>query len=167
VNKEDFVDIVKRFKTVGHATARQVEQLQDALTKFWNAYMAEKAAAEGGITADAYIAMLEAQGKKTISKTCNEIYTPFFEAFDANNDGHISLEKYTLYYKVLDLSESYAEESFNVVDSDHDGEISRADFMFAVDDFFTSENWSNFFGPPVEEESIKSATAKPQAYALG
>ena len=33
VNKEDFVDIVQRFETVGHATARQVEQLQDAMTK--------------------------------------------------------------------------------------------------------------------------------------
>ena len=48
------------------------------------------------------------------------------------------------------MSPSYAEESFNVVDSDHDGCMSRAEFLFAVDDFFTSENWSNFFGPAVE-----------------
>ena len=61
------------------------------------------------------------------------------------------------------MSPSYAEESFNVVDFDHDGFISRAEFMFAVDDFFTSENWSNFFGPPVdEEEPIKSLAAKSQ-----
>jgi Ca2+-binding EF-hand superfamily protein len=166
MNKEDFVEIVQRFETVAQATARQVEKLQDVLTKFWNANMAEKAAAEGGITADAYVAMLEAMGKKAISKTANEGYTPLFDAIDANNDGHISLEEYTIYYKILDLSPSYAEESFNVIDSDHDGFISRAEFMLAADDFFTSENGSNFFGPAVEKEPIQSLKAKSQEVLL-
>ena len=65
----------------------------------------------------------------------------------------------------MDLSPSDAEKSFNEVDSDHDGFISRAEFLFAIDDYFTSENWSNFFGPPVdEEEPIESLTAKYQEH---
>ena len=46
--------------------------------------------------------MMEAQGKKAISKTCYEINVPFFDALDANNDGHISLEEYTIRHKVSD-----------------------------------------------------------------
>ena len=51
---------------------------------------------------------------------------------------------------MLGLPASAAEASFNAIDSDHDGYISKAEFLFAIDDFYTSENPSNLLGPAVD-----------------
>jgi len=162
VTKEDFLILALRCVTVAHATTKAAQEIEAGLDKFWSNFLAGTAASGIPLSADAYLVALEAQGKKLISKTVDEVYSLVFDVLDVNNDGHISLEEYTNYYKILNLSPSYAAESFNVVDSDHDGCISRAEFMFAVDDFFTSENWSNFFGPAVEEKPIECLTAKSQ-----
>jgi Ca2+-binding EF-hand superfamily protein len=151
VTKDDFLLMAQRLVTVAHATPRQAQQVQDALFKLWNVFLAENAASDS-ITADGYIAALQATGKKAISKIAHEISSAYFDALDANGDGHISLEEFSTYYQVKDIDKSHAEGSFNAVDSDHDGYISRAEFLFAIDDFFTSENWNSFFGPAVEEK---------------
>ena len=68
---------------------------------------------------------------------CDKFYNPVFDAvdsLDSNGDGHISLEEYKNYTKVLipELSDEYKVKSFNLIDADHNGEISREEFLDAA-----------------------------------
>jgi len=149
VTWNDFAKIAERFVTVGGATVETGRKIETILTKMWIQYFADTVS-KGPLTPDAYVAALMAEGKKAISKTVFEIYSPFFDVIDTNGDGHISVKEYQVYYKALGLDTRYADESFKDVDTDHNGEISRAEYMAAVDDFFCSENPSNFWGPLVK-----------------
>jgi len=148
VTWNDFKRIADRFVTVGGATVEQGDKIEMILLKMYNQYLADTIA-NGPLTADAYVEALMEQGKIAISKTVFEIYSPFFDVIDTNNDGQISQKEYRVYYKVLGLDPHYADKSFIDVDTDENGLISRAEYMAAVDDFFCSEKTSNFWGPLV------------------
>lgn len=69
---------------------------------------------------------------------CDRTYGMMFDAFDTNNDGHISVEEFIgIFFKILapDIKEEDARHSFNVLDTDNDGEISREEFLAAAFDF--------------------------------
>jgi Ca2+-binding EF-hand superfamily protein len=72
---------------------------------------------------------------------------------DLNSDGHISREEFKWYFQTLapDLSEADVTHSFDVIDSDKNGEISREEFFAAAFDFYygveETEISKVFFGP--------------------
>jgi Ca2+-binding EF-hand superfamily protein len=76
-----------------------------------------------------------------------------FEALDLNNDGSISLEEFKVYFQIIapDLSVADVTHTFNMIDSDRNGEISREEFVAASFDFAhgieETEISKVFFGP--------------------
>ncbi len=58
--------------------------------------------------------------------------------FDAIGDGHISVEEFTIYLKVVapDMTGDEAEHAFSIIDADKNGEISREEFLAAATNFF-------------------------------
>jgi hypothetical protein len=74
-------------------------------------------------------------------------------SLDLNSDGHISREEFKWYFQTLapDLSEADVTHSFDVIDSDKNGEISREEFFAAAFDFYygveETEISKVFFGP--------------------
>ena len=66
------------------------------------------------------------------------VYSPVFDVIDTNGDGHISMEEFKVYLKVVapDVSEEEAEHAFNTIDTNLDGKISREEFHDAAEDFF-------------------------------
>lgn len=67
----------------------------------------------------------------------NASHNALFNAIDTNKDGHISVEEFKIYLKVIapDISEEEITHSFNVIDSDGNGMISREEFLAAAFDF--------------------------------
>ena len=61
-----------------------------AVGQMYNQYLADTVS-KGPLTADAYVAALMSEGKKAISKTIFEIYSPSFDVIDTNGDGHMYL----------------------------------------------------------------------------
>jgi len=146
---KDFDILLDRFASIGQTPPKQIEKLRSTVFKFGNDFVAEAAAA-GPLSADAYVAAIEAQGKQKYSKAVFATYSSYFDAMDTSNEGFISLDQFKIYCKVLDKDPSWATDSFKAIDKNGDGEISKAEFLAAVDDFFCSENPSNFMGPAVD-----------------
>lgn len=65
-------------------------------------------------------------------------HDPLFDAINTNGDGHISVQEFTIYLKVVapDVTGDEAEHAFSVIDADKNGEISREEFLAAATDFF-------------------------------
>ena len=72
-----------------------------------------------------------------------------FNCIDTNSDGHISIEEFKVYFKVVgnDMSDEEIKHSFDAIDSNGNGEISREEFVAAAKDFY--------FG--VEETEVSNA----------
>lgn len=73
---------------------------------------------------------------------CDRTYGMMFDAFDTNNDGRILLDEFTeIFFKVLapwpDITDikiiNVALKSFEELDADKGGQISREEFLRAVD----------------------------------
>ena len=84
---------------------------------------------------------------------CDHTYRMIFDAFDTNNDGHISLEEFTgVFYKILapDIKKEDVLRSFNILDTDSNGKISQEEFLAAAFEFMCgmkeTEISSSFFG---------------------
>ena len=65
-------------------------------------------------------------------------HNPMFDALDLNKDGHISLDEFKIYLQIIapDISDAEIIHSFNKIDEDKNGEISRDEFIAAAFDFF-------------------------------
>jgi hypothetical protein len=62
-----------------------------------------------------------------------ETHDPIFDALELNKDGHISnsLDEFKVYFQIIapDISEDEVTHSFNVIDSNKDGEISCEELL--------------------------------------
>ena len=79
----------------------------------------------------------------------------YFNILDTNNDGHISVEEFKVYLRILTpgTSDEDVVHTFNVIDTNSDGEISQEEFVSAVSDFLfntkETEISKAFLGPSV------------------
>ena len=93
------------------------------------------------------------QDEKKI-KGLKEILSQMFNVVDGNGDGVISPQEFRLYFKIMGIDESSAQISFDVIDTDSDGMITRDEFVVAGMDFFISVDETSlgtlFFGPLVD-----------------
>ncbi len=69
-------------------------------------------------------------------------HSTLYDVIDTNGDGHVSVEEFKVYLKVVapDVTEDEAKHAFDVIDAvidaDKNGEISREEFFKAATDFF-------------------------------
>jgi len=78
-----------------------------------------------------------------------------FNLMDVNCDGYLQEEEHRrLFHQVGVPDTSYAKETFNAIDVDHDGKLSVQEFIDACYDFFFSEDERSsntlYFGPLVD-----------------
>ena len=75
--------------------------------------------------------------QEKIMALVKETHDPLFDALDLDKDGHISLDEFKVYFQIIapDISEDEMKHSFNVIDSNKNGEISREEFIAAAFDF--------------------------------
>ena len=88
------------------------------------------------------------KGSSLLQKSHNLI----FDVLDINKDGRISLDEFKVYFHIMAPSVDEADiiHSFNIIDGDRNGEITRKEFINAAIDFFhgfeETSIYSAFFG---------------------
>ena len=74
-------------------------------------------------------------------KLGSQLYGSMFDVIDANGDGLIDLDEWRVLYECRGIPVEYAKASFVAMDADHDGLISRKEFVDYQFEFtFTSED---------------------------
>lgn len=77
-------------------------------------------------------------GGERQKQIADDLHSMMFDCIDTNNDGHISMEEFVVYFKVIGnkLTPEEVKHSFDTIDSNGDGEISREEFVAAAIEFF-------------------------------
>ena len=74
-----------------------------------------------------------------------ETHDPIFDALELNKDGHISnsLDEFKVYFQIIapDISEDEVTHSFNVIDSNKDGEISCEELLSTFSMVLKKQNY--------------------------
>lgn len=153
MSKEDFDMIAARFIEVGGLTGVAAEAIRDYYTnQIWKIYFKLPNSDES--TCDAFIENLKHNGKKAILATTNDIHARYFDNMDHEHKGRVGLDAFTKYFYIMGIDAAFAAESFKAIDVNHDGFISRAEFIQAGNDFFGGEHPHKtsdlFFGPLVD-----------------
>ena len=87
------------------------------------------------------------------SALIDDTHDLLFDALDTNNDGVISFGEFKVYLNIIapEIGEDLITHSFNTIDIDKNGEISREEFLAAANDFLQgveeTELSKVFFGP--------------------
>ncbi|XP_076048114.1 sarcoplasmic calcium-binding protein isoform X2 [Oratosquilla oratoria] len=152
VSWDDFEIIVKNFENNGSLAPTELNRLREELRHVWeNAW---------GAAGDPYVFISQEQflsnmehmlNNRKMRKKMGGPLPYFFMAVDTDGSGEISLDEFQVFFKCLGLPEESAEETFNMIDVNGDGKISRKEFVRTGREFFLSEDESLpskiFWGP--------------------
>lgn len=79
------------------------------------------------------------------------LHKSMFDALDAKSDDRIDMDEWRMYYKIVGIPVEHASASFEAMDTNRDGFVSRDEFSAYHDEFFFSTedklNSSILFGP--------------------
>ena len=158
ISREDYELMSKKFVEYSELTEDQVEQ---TLHKFM------KIADLLGLKPGVKIPIEEAaqQASKVLLSRISEqrkvivhdSHNLLFDVLDTKNSGCISLDEFKVYFHVIapELSELEIAHSFNSIDVDKNGEITREEFLSAAEDYLSgvekTEVSEVFFGQLLDE----------------
>jgi len=154
ITQKDFEAMAKRFIESEKLDAKRGEELKGKLLQIWDKYL--KGVADGKpLTQPLFIEAMKKQlnKDKDVRQTLGGPLPIFFHAVDANGDGMIQGDEFSLFFQILGLDPKMAPDSFKAIDTNNDGQLSLEEFVHAGTEFFTSEDDKSpsklFWGPLV------------------
>ena len=138
ISREDYELMAKKLQQYGKLNAEDAESTRKAFMTVADAFDLKPGVKipveEAAKKANREFSVMPREKKMTILK---ETHDPIFDALDRDKDGHISLDEFKVYFQIIapDISEDEMKHSFNVMDSNKNGEISREEFITAAFDF--------------------------------
>lgn len=153
ITKNDFTEMAKRFIAEGSLSAERGEALRKSLYDVWEKFWHHLGGVEQEkIEKEPFIkAMKEIVACPNAKEILKAPLPFFFSAVDANEDGQISVEEYSTFFKCIGINADLADTSFKAIDTNQDGNLSLEEFVEAGMSFFTGEDTSNdtkyFWGP--------------------
>ena len=156
ISRDDFELMAEKMNKLCNATGEQAESCHKSFMHvadvFGYKHGAKLARDEAAANMNEAMLKLPIEEQRAM---CDNFHSAIFDAVDSNGDGHISLEEYKVYAKALTpkLSDEDQVKSFNLIDADKNGEISREEFLDAayvyLHTFEENEITEIFYGPLV------------------
>ena len=139
ISREDYEIMSKRLTEYSKVTEEQAKKICDAVLVIADSikltgdtkYPVEQFAAK---ISQAILGNTPEKNRGGLQNSHNAL----FDVIDTNGDGHISVEEFKVYLKVVapDVTEDQAKHAFDVIDANKNGEISREEFLAAAEEFF-------------------------------
>ncbi|XP_064399153.1 luciferin-binding protein-like [Halichondria panicea] len=139
ISREDYEIMSKRLAEYSKVTEEQAKKIRDSVLAVADSikltgdtkYPVEQFAMKISQT------ILGNTGEKN-QTDLHTSHNALFDVIDTNGDGHISVEEFKVYLKVVapGVTEDQDKHAFDVIDADKNGEISREEFLAAAEDFF-------------------------------
>jgi len=140
ITQKDFEAMAKRFIESEKLDAKKGEDLRQKLLQIWEKYL-KAVAGDKSLTQPLFIEAIKKQlNNKDIKSTLGGPLPIFFHAVDANGDGLIQGDEFSLFFQILGLDPKMAPDSFKAIDTNNDGQLSLDEFVHAGTEFFTSED---------------------------
>ncbi len=142
----DFKLILLRYKDMD-APEEHLEKLDLALTEMYKA---------SGIVDDSMVLTYEQFAENFANAVENgrdfvKVFTTQFEIIDSDENGEISFKEWIEYYKAVGIDTIHARPSFEAMDINGDGVVSREEFLAYLKEFYFSVedklNSSILYGP--------------------
>jgi Ca2+-binding EF-hand superfamily protein len=154
ITRKDFVELAKRFEDGGDLNAEEKTRLEKNILDIWDLNL-QPIAHVDVISQEKFLSCMLALCTDPEMRDALAGPLPyFFEAIDANHDNYISKPEYARFYKILGISGNAADLSFDAIDTDKDGRLSKEEFVNAGLQFFYNEDQTaatkNFWGPLLE-----------------
>ena len=150
ISRADFELVVTRYQQLGSSTPQHLANVSKLMMSSCDAI---------GLTDESvklsYAEFEEKWSSAILKKAEKGEYVQFFSSMfnnlDLNEDGVISLTEWTAHYQSLGIDTTYARASFDAMDTNGDGKISKEEFVnYHYEFFFTTENKLNsaiLYGP--------------------
>ncbi|XP_013408452.1 sarcoplasmic calcium-binding protein-like [Lingula anatina] len=149
VRKEDYLDwVLERTKSF------LAKDKQEKYKEYWNAAWNEFWGGPEGKVSVTFEEMMQSHARTfrdpKFAETCKNWFNLTFDGADANSDEFITLQEYSDFLKCYGVHPLSVTPSFQALDTNHDGLISREDFTNAGRDYFvtTDDNPSKLFWGP-------------------
>ena len=139
ISREDYEIMSKRLTEYSKVTEEQAKRIHDTILAVADV---QKLTGDTKYSVEVYATkgsegMLQQPRERNLA-FLHSFHNAIFDGIDTNSDGHISVEEFKVYLKVVapDVTEDEAKHAFDVIDADKNGEISREEFLAGAEDFF-------------------------------
>ena len=158
ISREDYELMSKKFAEYSELTEDEVERTHHKFMKIADVLKLKPGLRipieEAAQQASKVLLSRTSEQKKAIVQDSHNL---LFDILDTTNNGYVSLDEFKVYFHVIapELSELEIAHSFNSIDVDKNGEISREEFLSAAEDFFSGVEKTKasklFFGRLLDE----------------
>ena len=144
LEESDFSQVGQRFDQLLNLPH---DQAANWFMMFWQG-LAQVAGPDGRVSREAWLAFLDQMWSQpaVYEATIEGGVAFYFTALDANGDGLLSLPELRVFFQALNMGEDLADQVFPMLDINHDGAISLAEYNQCVREFYGDDpaaagNW--------------------------
>lgn len=138
LTENDFKLMADNLIKAGQLSGTRADQIRNMYLELWNKYF-KPVTGKDAATSEEFISNVKQHGKEAFRSITTEIMTMEFDIVDTNQDGRIQMGEFVNYFNIYGISESFAKKAFTSLDADHNGVLSRQEFVTAGVNYFTLE----------------------------
>ena len=132
ITKADYYLIFQRYKDMGtpEEHLKKLEKIAGDICKAFGI-----ADGSTGLTYEEYVQIFQ---ESLVRADLDKILGVQFESIDGDGNGEISLKEWTDHYRAMGLDTNYAKPSFEAMDTNGDGIVSKEEFFAYLKEFYFS-----------------------------
>ncbi len=132
LSKADYKLVIKRYETLG-ASEAHLKILEQNYSDMWKV-----AGIADDTTELTYEQFTANASKNAANTTMDKNFMTHFDIIDGDGNGEISFKEWVQYYIACGIDIIHARASFDAMDANHDGVISKEEFIAYAKEFFFS-----------------------------